>query len=255
MYFDYILESEDTVLTDKVIENATYEACLAYGEEFMDHVEDYINLLEDNDHEPTQEFDNFIFENLSPYLENESKYMLTFLDGTADEDADAFSNRGKTRQTAKKNKTPDPTKDTNSTAAFDAQFAKRQKQAQAQAQAKVKESSDARDKLRTGAQPAGGLDRSARMRQANQSKMRGQQLKNTNLKQSMAKGLQKAKMAIGSSISRNANKLAGNKFLGKAASAVGSAGKKMALSGATGRRNLNRTMLGNQSRSKFGKKA
>jgi len=86
-YFDVMLESEDSVLINKVIENATYQMCIEGGEAVIKDVEDYVNLLMTDNYEPTPQFDEYMFESLSPYLEENAKYLGMFLfEGTIPEE-------------------------------------------------------------------------------------------------------------------------------------------------------------------------
>jgi len=78
-YFDVMLESEDQVLINKVIENATYQMCIEGGEAVIQDVEDYVDLLMTENYEPTPQFDEYMFESLSPYLEENAKYLGMFL--------------------------------------------------------------------------------------------------------------------------------------------------------------------------------
>jgi len=78
-YFDVMLESEDQVLINKVIENATFQMCIEGGEAVIQDVEDYVDLLMTENYEPTPQFDEYMFESLSPYLEENAKYLGMFL--------------------------------------------------------------------------------------------------------------------------------------------------------------------------------
>jgi len=84
-YFDVMLESEDQVLINKVIENATFQMCIEGGETIIKDVEDYVDLLMTENYEPTPQFDEYMFESLSPYLEENAKYLGMFLFEGADE--------------------------------------------------------------------------------------------------------------------------------------------------------------------------
>jgi len=78
-YFDLMLESEDQVMINKVIENATFQMCIEGGEAVIQDVEDYVDLLMTENYEPTPQFDEYMFESLSPYLEENAKYLGMFL--------------------------------------------------------------------------------------------------------------------------------------------------------------------------------
>jgi len=85
-YFDLMLESEDQVMINKVIENATFQMCIEGGEAVIQDVEDYVDLLMTENYEPTPQFDEYMFESLSPYLEENAKYLGMFLfEGTPEE--------------------------------------------------------------------------------------------------------------------------------------------------------------------------
>jgi len=84
-YFDLMLESEDQVMINKVIENATYQMCIEGGEAVIQDVEDYVDLLMTENYEPTPQFDEYMFESLSPYLEENAKYLGMFLFEGADD--------------------------------------------------------------------------------------------------------------------------------------------------------------------------
>jgi len=85
-YFDVMLESEDQVLINKVIENATFQMCIEGGEAVIQDVEDYVDLLMTENYEPTPQFDEYMFESLSPYLEENAKYLGMFLFELTDEE-------------------------------------------------------------------------------------------------------------------------------------------------------------------------
>ena len=324
MYFDYILESEDTVLTNKIIENSIYEMCVNGGDSIITDVEDYINLLEDKDHEPTVEFDDFIFENLSPYLEENAKYLGMFLFEyiSPEEKRERMDRLEKTRSPKQQAKVHNVQFDLDKKYPHIDSIQKRQDEIHGKEKAdeirnrtwKINKSKRDQKSLAKSEQESSKISEQPKKstetpvskeqpkkstetpvskeqpKKATETPVSKEQPKNNSIKavanreavqrrkdkigggdnlaahnkdrrtalltgksklntiDSMKKGLQKAKMKLGGKVltgaKRFANKVGTGSMLGKAASVVGSMGKKVAQSGGTGRRALNNKVTG-----------
>ena len=72
MYSEFILENAHPVVIEQILEDSVFNVCMDGGEELCDAFIEYANILETDDYDPTEEFEEQLSEVLYPYFESAS---------------------------------------------------------------------------------------------------------------------------------------------------------------------------------------